>query len=187
MKLHNFYFLLITSFFVAILFSSYFIIFQPSYAWINPSQNPPLGGGVLQTDTSGLKIVTTTQITSGNFTVNTGNVGIGTANPNSKLQIDDQSASHYIGRYDPTCCGSSQIPANQFRGFTVFWNTDLAMFGLRDYGGDRKDVVINNEQGGDNIRFQIAGSDVMFIRGSDGNVGIGTTAPGATARSFRTN
>ncbi|GIW64534.1 MAG: hypothetical protein KatS3mg092_0467 [Patescibacteria group bacterium] len=106
-----------------------------------------------------------------------GNVGIGTTNPNSKLQIDDQSASHYIGRYDPTCCGSSQIPANQFRGFTVSWDTDLAMFGLRDYGGDRNDVVINNEQGGDNIRFQIAGSDVMFIRGSDGNVGIGTTNP----------
>jgi hypothetical protein len=57
------------------------------FAWVNPSQNPPLGGGVLQTDTSGLKIVTTTQITTGNFTVNTGNVGIGTTNPNNLLQV----------------------------------------------------------------------------------------------------
>jgi hypothetical protein len=54
---------------------------------VNPSQSPPLGGGVLQTDTSGLKIVTTTQITTGNFTVNNGNVGIGTTNPTSKLQV----------------------------------------------------------------------------------------------------
>jgi hypothetical protein len=59
------------------------------FAWVNPSQNPPLGGGVLQTDTSGLKIVTTTQITTGNFTVNNGNVGIGTTNPNNLLQVVD--------------------------------------------------------------------------------------------------
>jgi hypothetical protein len=59
------------------------------FAWVNPSQNPPLGGGVLQTDNSGLKIVTTTQITTGNFTVNTGNVGIGTTNPNNLLQVVD--------------------------------------------------------------------------------------------------
>jgi hypothetical protein len=56
-------------------------------AWVNPSQSPPLGGGVLQTDTSGLKIVTTTQITTGNFTVNNGNVGIGTTAPSAKLQV----------------------------------------------------------------------------------------------------
>lgn len=35
-----------------------------TFAWVNPDQNPPLGGGVIRTDTSGLKIVTTTQITS---------------------------------------------------------------------------------------------------------------------------
>jgi len=57
------------------------------WAWVNPSQSPPLGGGVLQTDTSGLKIVTTTQITTGNFTVNNGNVGIGTTTPASKLSV----------------------------------------------------------------------------------------------------
>jgi hypothetical protein len=57
------------------------------FAWVNPSQNPPLGGGVLQTDTSGLKIVTTTQITTGNFTVNNGNVGIGTAGPTVPLYV----------------------------------------------------------------------------------------------------
>jgi hypothetical protein len=59
------------------------------FAWVNPSQNPPLGGGVLQTDTSGLKIVTTTQITTGNFTVNNGNVGIGTTDVTAKLTIEN--------------------------------------------------------------------------------------------------
>ncbi|GEM_PF-3206520 len=109
---------------------------------------------------------------------NNGNVGIGTPNPQSKLEIFDQNAHQYIGRYDPTCCGGSQIPSGKFRGFTVHWDSDLAMFGLRDYGSDRKDVVINNEQDSDNIRFQIAGDDKVIIKGN-GNVGIGTTNPQA--------
>jgi len=57
------------------------------FAWTNPSQNPPLGGGMIQTDTSGLKIVTTTRITSGNLIVNNGNVGIGTTVPTQKLTL----------------------------------------------------------------------------------------------------
>jgi hypothetical protein len=57
------------------------------FAWTNPSQNPPSGGGIIQTDTSGLKIVTTTQITSGNLIVNNGNVGIGTINPQYTLDV----------------------------------------------------------------------------------------------------
>jgi hypothetical protein len=57
-------------------------------AWINPSQSPPNEGGIIQTDTSGLKIVTTTQITSGNLIVtSSGKVGIGTMNPGSLLFV----------------------------------------------------------------------------------------------------
>ncbi|GIV28885.1 MAG: hypothetical protein KatS3mg027_2699 [Bacteroidia bacterium] len=143
MKLHNFYFLLITSFFVAILFSSYFIIFQPSYAWINPSQNPPLGGGVLQTDTSGLKIVTTTQITSGNFTVNTGNVGIGTTAPSAKLHVAGAITSQYTA-YDVLKVGPLNTSPQYF-----YVNTKIQFYPaayravsimIRGYGYGRLDM-----------------------------------------------
>jgi len=114
--------------------------------------------------------------------INNGNIGMHLINPSEKLhvngrvRIDDQSSSTYIGRYDMGCCGGSQIPAGDFRGVNVLWNTDAAMFGLRDYGADRKDVVINNEQTSDNIRFQAGGEDKMIVLGG-GNVGIGNTAP----------
>jgi hypothetical protein len=38
-------------------------------------------------------------------------------------------------------------------------------------------VVINNEQGSDDIRFQSAGRDLTIIEGGSGDVGIGTTSP----------
>jgi hypothetical protein len=74
-------------FLITLLFISILSAILTVYAWTNPNQNPPLGGGVLQTDTSGLKIVTTTRITLGNFIVNTGNVGIGTTAPGARLEI----------------------------------------------------------------------------------------------------
>lgn len=57
-----------------------------TFAWVNPDQNPPLGGGVIRTDTSGLKIVTTTQITSGNLIITSGNLGIGIL-PGARLTV----------------------------------------------------------------------------------------------------
>jgi len=99
----------------------------------------------------------------------------GSLTVSGKCTVNDQDAHQHIGRHDPTCCGDDQIPAGDFRGFTTLWDSDAAMFGLRDYGDDRKDIVINTEQG-DNIRFQIAGADKMMVSGS-GNVGIGTASP----------
>ncbi|MDW8295354.1 MAG: tail fiber domain-containing protein [Raineya sp.] len=114
-----------------------------------------------------------------------GRVGIGTTTPyanGGRLTVFDNDVAYgganvIIGNYDPACCGANQIPANQFVGVTTFWENDFAMFGLRDYGADRKDVVINNEQDGDNIRLQIAGVDRFFVRGLFGHVGISTTNP----------
>ncbi|MFZ8806410.1 MAG: hypothetical protein ACO2OW_02465, partial [Minisyncoccia bacterium] len=51
------------------------------FAWVNPSQNPPSGGGVLQTSNTGLTINTSTYFISGN-------VGIGTTNPASWTKLD---------------------------------------------------------------------------------------------------
>ncbi len=66
------------------------------YAWVNPTQNPPQGGGVLQTDSSGLNIITTTRVSSGNFLVTSGSVGIGTTAPGQKLHVAGQSVFGYI-------------------------------------------------------------------------------------------
>ena len=90
-------------FIITILISS-FITFIISLAWIDPTSNPPLGGGVLQTDTQGLKIITTTRIISGNLLINTGNLGIGVL-PTEKLTISGNIAlnsgtSSFIGTID---------------------------------------------------------------------------------------
>ncbi|GBD34539.1 hypothetical protein HRbin35_00268 [bacterium HR35] len=50
-------------------------------AWVNPPGNPPSGGGVIQTQNTGLFINTSTYFTSGN-------VGIGTTAPGAKLDVN---------------------------------------------------------------------------------------------------
>jgi hypothetical protein len=76
------------------------------FAWVNPSQNPPSGGGVLQTSNTGLTINTSTYFISGNVGIGTttpagrldvgggqlvvtsaGNVGIGTTTPAGRLDV----------------------------------------------------------------------------------------------------
>jgi hypothetical protein len=60
------------------------------FAWVNPSQNPPSGGGVLQTSNTGLTINTSTYFISGN-------VGIGTTAPGAKLHIGVDGAQIMVG------------------------------------------------------------------------------------------
>jgi len=86
----------------------------------------------------------------------TGNLKI---SGNSEVDVD-------IG--DVTASG---ITDSEAAGILTSWDTDQAFFGLRDYGDDRKDVVIANEQSADNIRFQVSGNDRMVIYG-DGEVDI---------------
>ena len=94
-------FLIIFSFFLGLTLSS--------LAWINPDQNPPFGGGILQTDSQGLKIITTTRIMSGNLLINTGNLGIGVL-PTEKLTISgnialNQGSNSFIGTIDNYALG----------------------------------------------------------------------------------
>jgi hypothetical protein len=163
---------------------------------VNPSQNPPLGGGVLQTDTSGLKIVTTTQITSGNFTVNKGNVGIGTTTPQSELsvvgmiRVDGVSGRGGVIAFNNAPSGSrapftSQNDLNHYiqmemRGSnevgTLFGLplADLAFIRVRRVSSTAP-FAIGTQYAGPLI-FATNNGERMRID-PDGNVGIGTTAP----------
>jgi hypothetical protein len=108
------------------------------FAWVNPSQSPPLGGGVLQTDNSGLKIVTTTQIISGNLTVNIGNVGIGTTNPNNLLQVvdlinfDNTDFNTFLG-YQAGKNVVSGAQYNTFIGYQAGFSSSTAASSTADY------------------------------------------------------
>jgi len=61
--------------------------------------------------------------------------------------------------------GGDGVSGSNFVGMYTYWDTDEAAFGLRDYGSERKDAVINIEQQSDNIRFQVQGTDRMRVNG----------------------
>ncbi|MGB3536363.1 MAG: tail fiber domain-containing protein [Microcoleaceae cyanobacterium] len=101
-----------------------------------------------------------------------GNVGIGTTNPQSLLQIGDGLA----GGNRPWMT----------RGIQVAWNTDNVFLGLKDQGNDRKDSVLAwGDNTNDAFRFifvdhvsgtPVDGKEIIRLQ-PNGNVGIGTTSP----------
>jgi hypothetical protein len=150
------------------------------FAWVNPSQSPPLGGGVLQTDNSGLKIVTTTQIISGNLTVNTGNVGIGTTNPNNLLQVvdlinfDNTDFNTFLG-YQAGKNVVSGAQYNTFIGYQAGFSSSTAASSTADYNtAIGYQALFNNTTGYQNIAI---GPNALYSNttGSD-NIAIGYQA-----------
>ncbi|NJM61461.1 MAG: tail fiber domain-containing protein [Oscillatoriales cyanobacterium RU_3_3] len=94
-----------------------------------------------------------------------GNVGIGTTNPGAKLQIVDSfqnpnGATLILGSID-----ASNLRLGYDQGYT--W--------IQSHGG--KPLAINPL--GSNIYIGCTGKE-LFVRGTDGNVGIGTTDPGTS-------
>ena len=138
---------------IYIIFGFIFGVTLSVFAWVNPSQNPPLGGGVLQTDTSGLKIVTTTQVTSGNFTVNNGNVGIGTTAPGARLHVSGGSVGG----------GTSGIDITNTATGGRTYKLSAGIKGVTE--------------GGFTIMDRTAGDVHRLVIDNNGNVGIGTTNP----------
>ncbi|NEO78186.1 hypothetical protein [Moorena sp. SIO4G3] len=101
---------------------------------------------------------------------NAGNVGIGTTNPQSLLQVGDG-------------LGGGNRPW-MTTGLQVAWNSDNVFLGLKDEGADRKDSVLAwGDNTNDVFRFIFAasggaadGQEIMRLQ-PNGNVGIGTTNP----------
>ncbi|NEO40245.1 MAG: hypothetical protein F6J90_29430 [Moorea sp. SIOASIH] len=101
---------------------------------------------------------------------NAGNVGIGTTNPQSLLQVG---------------LGGTNAPRPWMtRGLQVAWDTDHLFLGLKDEGADRKDSVLAwGDNTNDAFRFIFAasrgaadGQEIMRLQ-PNGNVGIGITNP----------
>lgn len=120
-----------------------------------------------------------------------GNVGIGTSalGDKNKLvvsggrlgQLESGSIGDGWGKWSTIGVpdlGFSQTSTNYY-GLKVNWDSDGVVFGLRNYGSNRKDAIIAwGDDANDNFRFLRPNDvDAMIITGG-GSVGIGTTNPG---------
>jgi hypothetical protein len=112
--------------------------------------------------------VGTNTLTSRMYISSNGNVGIGTTAPVAKLAINTgASAQVFIGQH-PT--------STTFNAISLNGNlTDAGNVGL--FGGDAGNDLYAQAVG--NMYFRTGGNTIRMCIGSTGNVGIGTTAPGA--------
>ncbi|HLP19361.1 MAG TPA: hypothetical protein VK174_03635, partial [Chitinophagales bacterium] len=123
-------------------------------------------------------------VNSSNIYNNGGNVGIGETSPAEKLVVGGNIGQLTSGTYQNVSSAWSTLGytggyygSGTALGTMYNWDTDGFFVGLKDYGSNRKDALLNwGDDGNDNLRFQFMGSDVMFIN-PGGNVGIATTSP----------
>uniref|UniRef100_A0A6M3IIM3 Putative tail fiber-like protein n=1 Tax=viral metagenome TaxID=1070528 RepID=A0A6M3IIM3_9ZZZZ len=124
--------------------------------------------------TTGKKI----QAGTGVYIDDSGQVGIGTTGPDSKLSIltSGTGAVFRLEKSDTTGAGiilkRNSATASGFIDFTNSSNSVLWQIGV-------------NTLVGSGIEFNEAGNNLMFIK-SGGNVGIGTTAPGYLLDVYKT-
>jgi hypothetical protein len=132
------------------------------FAWVNPSQNPPSGGGVLQTSNTGLTINTSTYFISGN-------VGIGTTAPGAKLDVvgDLKAGDSKVRIYNDSGYGA----VSEVSGYLRIRNTNLEIWDGKYI--DVRRTIANG--GGRNIYLN--GEGDSYLNALTGNVGIGTTNP----------
>ena len=156
-------------------------------------------GGRLEFNTSGY---------SKNFTLYNGKVGIGTTNPKSMLDVNPLSGAHNTPTYVTIrSYGSGNTNGNQPCGlyFNCCINNDV-----NNYGGRKQGIIMDplngsswgtnsianmhfclNESGpGGTTGITASGvdctlSDSKMVIQHDGNVGIGTTSPGAPLEIYK--
>ena len=110
---------------------------------------------------------------------NTGNVGIGTTAPGAKLDVEGPSGT---GDFDALLLG--KVSGYGSSKFTQYYNTDSRYglkFGLPGTTNYRSGIILDALAGSNTegqIMFYTANSEKVRID-KNGNVGIGTTNPGA--------
>ena len=110
---------------------------------------------------------------------NTGKVGIGTTSPSAKLEVLGQDIEFYSG----TGSQSLQLGRNANERLEMYVNDNMGKItAIQDADGDGPHNFILNRifggTGSNDFQIQKDGSTQLLIN-STGNVGIGTTAPGA--------
>ncbi len=142
------------------------------FAWVNPSQNPPSGGGVLQTSNTGLTINTSTYFVSGN-------VGIGTTNPQTKLHIEGGEFWLFNNGNNPRIIIGDNGVTGQY-GY-LGWDSMNDYYRIETDGTNGIKIKGNYVSIGNIYPSQPLivglGSTELFRVDTSGNVGIGTTAP----------
>jgi hypothetical protein len=112
---------------------------------------------------------------NGNIITGTGNVGIGTSSPGNKLTIYDTNSTVHFAISNPTAGSISQIgfigdtkSAYIFKGNSTY----------SSYGGANSFNLYTDTSGGP-ISFHPGATTNAVTFATSGNVGIGTTSPGA--------
>jgi len=133
-----------------------FLIYQIAGAWTNPTQNPPNGGG-------------------GNMTFSGANVGIGTTNPGSVLEVAGQITTKMVS---PAVNIRSSADTAGLYQYLIFGTPTYNRALFRSQSLNTKQGLLNLyvfDDAGSQPTVQTWNSDksVLFY----GNVGIGTTNP----------
>jgi hypothetical protein len=101
-----------------------------------------------------------------------GNVGIGTANPGYKLDV--QGTGNFLNTLTLTGSGDTTYNINSWQAMGRYAGWDANMLYLDGYGGFTSGVSVGSP-GASTAKFQVYGGTSYF----GGNVGIGTANPGA--------
>jgi len=142
---------------------------------LDSNNSSGVAGQVLSTTSTGIDWVdantvpgTGLWIQSGNdiYNSNSGKVGIGTTNPVHKLTVNAPNDTTAVGIDFPSA--HFDFSANSTSGYTTSFHMDDTA------------TTIGSNSAGRALIFQTNNADRLYINGNTGNVGIGTTSPGAT-------